>query len=70
LILSGLSVLLFIDYHTTRKYFKEFARVMQPGTTTAIHQPSRHHSTLWPGFLRHLGEPGKQLYKLISMHAL
>lgn len=48
-------------------YFSEIERVLRPGGKAVIHHANRANAFLWLGFIRHWGEIGKQLYKLISM---
>lgn len=48
-------------------YLQEAARVLQPGGAITIHHAGRRHSTLSLGFLKKLGNPGRELYKLISL---
>ncbi len=59
-----------IDKTTTASYISEFSRVLKTGGKTIIHHPGRSHNFLWLGFIRHWGEIGKQLYKMISMRRL
>lgn len=59
-----------IDKPTTASYISEISRVLKTGGKAILHHPGRAHSFLWLGFVRHWGEIGKQLYKLISMHRI
>jgi ubiquinone/menaquinone biosynthesis C-methylase UbiE len=59
-----------IDKPTTASYFSGISRVLKTGGKAIIHHPGRSHTFLWLGFVRHLGEIGKQLYKMISMQRL
>jgi ubiquinone/menaquinone biosynthesis C-methylase UbiE len=59
-----------IDKPTTASYISEISRVLKTGGKAIIHHPGRSHSFLWLGFVRHWGEIGKQLYKMISMRRI
>lgn len=59
-----------MDRDVINAYFSEIHRVLKPGGKAVIHHAGRSHAFLWLGFLRHWGEIGKQIYKIISMKRL
>ena len=59
-----------MDNEVINAYFSEMNRVLKPGGQAVIHHAGRSHTFLWLGFIRHRGEIGKQIYKLISMKRL
>jgi SAM-dependent methyltransferase len=48
-------------------YFREFARLLEPGGTAVIHHAGRRHAMLRLSFVAKWGRPGKGLYRLVSM---
>lgn len=59
-----------MDKPTTASYISEISRVLKTGGKAIIHHPGRSQAFLWLGFVRHWGEIGKQLYKMISMRRI
>jgi ubiquinone/menaquinone biosynthesis C-methylase UbiE len=56
-----------MDEEVINAYFSEISRVLKPGGEAVIHHAGRNHTFRGLGFIRHWGELGKQIYKIISM---